>query len=98
MALDKVVKAAEAAAVKDVVSKKECIEVPYDKKRNEPVLPKVDIFLDPDKTGEADMIAAKKQDIATTYFQRSNMKKLFPELFRVLWQSTLPCFPGDLLS
>ena len=98
MALDKVVKAAEAEAVKDVLSKKECIEVPYDKKQNEAKLPKVDIFLNPDKTGEADMIAAKKQDIARTYFQRSNMKKLFPELFRVLWQSTLPCFPGDLLS
>ena len=65
--------------------------MPYPKK-----LPLVDIFLNPNKTGEVAAIAGKKRRIAENYFKKSDMETLFPQLFQILWQSTLPCFQGDL--
>ena len=65
--------------------------MPYPKK-----LPMVDIFLNPNKTGEVAAIAGKKRRIAENYFKKSDMDTLFPQLFQILWQSTLPCFQGDL--
>ena len=103
------VKAAEAKAVAKVVRKRECIKpINNDTAKNlatetdpnnakERKLPKVDIFVNPDKAEELTAIANKKRLIAKTYFEKSNMATLFPELFRILWRSTLPCFGGDAL-
>ena len=55
-------------------------------------LPGVDIFLNPAKQTEKTEIVAAKQGIAKAYFKSSNMADLYPNLFRILWQSTLPCF------
>ena len=60
-------------------------------------LPRVDIFLNPNKSEEVAAIAGKKQMVARNYFNKSNMKTLFPQLFQILWQSTLPCFRGHFL-
>ena len=57
-------------------------------------LPKIDIFLNPKKKEEVDAISEEKKRIAKTYFGKSDMKKLYPKLFQILWESTLPCFPG----
>ena len=56
--------------------------------------PKVDIFLNPDKWEDVAEISAKKRGIAKTYFGMSDMKKLYPKLFQILWESSLPCLPG----
>ena len=106
------VKAAEETAVKKAVRKKECInalmansttkQTTESKVKRQAVmippkrLPRVDIFLNPNKTQEVAAIAAKKEMIARNYFQKSDMKTLFPELFQILWQSTLPCFQGNV--
>ena len=37
-------------------------------------------------------IAAKKIELAKDYFQSADMSKLYPRLFNILWDSTLPCF------
>ena len=55
-------------------------------------LPDIDIFLDPTRKIEKDMIIQTKKDFAKNYFKQSDMQTLYPELFRILWESTLPCF------
>ena len=37
-------------------------------------------------------IVKGKQDIAKKYFKTSDMQTLYPSLFEILWESTLPCF------
>ena len=96
---------AEAKAVAEVLRKKVCIQ-PTNKKlatktdQNDPKekkLPNIDIFVNPKRAEELTAIANKKRLIAKTYFEKSNMATLFPELFRILWRSTHPCFGGDVL-
>ena len=100
------VKTAEAKAVAKVLRKKVCTQ-PTNKKlatktdQNDPKekkLPNIDIFVNPKRAKELTAIANKKRLIAKTYFDKSNMATLFPELFRILWRSTLPCFGGDLIE
>ena len=103
MTPDQKVKAAEAVAVSKAVVKKKCLEPP---KKTESTtiqptqsssLPKIDIFLNPNRMEEVAAISGRKQTIAKTYFANSDIKKLYPQLFQILWESTLPCFPGDLI-
>ena len=58
-------------------------------------LPGIDIFLNPNRTDEKEFIADTKQKIAKDYFNESNMATLYPELFDILWESTLPCFKNE---
>ena len=55
-------------------------------------VPGIDLFLNPDKEAEKMNIVQTKQGIAKEYFSSSDMASLYPNLFRILWQSTLPCF------
>ena len=57
-----------------------------------PNLPSVDIFLNPEKRVYKDSIIGRKKETARNYFEASEMRSLYPELFRILWFSTLPCF------
>ena len=54
-------------------------------------LPSIDIFLNPVKKTHREDVVNKKQEIAKNYFKKANMRSLYPELFRILWESTLPC-------
>ena len=54
-------------------------------------LPGIDIFLNPEKKDGKDQIVAQKQKVAKDYFDQSDMRSLYPKLFDVLWDSTLPC-------
>ena len=38
------------------------------------------------------MIIQEKSRISRSYFEKANMSTLYPELFHLLWKSTLPCF------
>ena len=58
-------------------------------------LPGVDIFLNPSKEQEKEKIVREKKDIAKNFFGNVNMQTLYPELFRILWDSTLPCFKEE---
>ena len=58
-------------------------------------LPSIDVFLNPAKAEYKDRIASEKKDLARNYFKSADMATLFPRLFRILWQSTLPCFQGN---
>ena len=54
-------------------------------------LPDIDIFLNPAKKTHIKDVINKKQAIAKNYFRKADMQSLYPELFRILWESTLPC-------
>ena len=58
-------------------------------------MPAVDIFLNPDKAEHKNQVASQKMELARKYFNSSDMTTLFPKLFRILWQSTLPCFETE---
>ena len=58
-------------------------------------LPAIDIFLNPSRKKEKDRVIKEKKDLAKMYFKESNMSTLYPELFRILWESTLPCFKEE---
>ena len=62
---------------------------------SKPKLPSVDIFLNPEKRVYKDSIVRRKKETAKNYFEASDMRTLYPELFRILWFSTLPCFEGE---
>ena len=58
-------------------------------------LPAIDIFLNPAKEQAKEKLIKEKKEIAKNYFKESDMKTFYPELFRILWESTLPCFEEE---
>ena len=60
-----------------------------------PTLPGIDIFLNPAKEQNKERIIEEKKNLAKEFFNNSNMQTLYPELFRLLWESTLPCFKEE---
>ena len=58
-------------------------------------LPGIDLFVNPKRKLEKEKVISTKKDIAKNYFRGSDMQTLFPELFRILWESTLPCFKEE---
>ena len=104
---DRIVKAAISAVVERTVGKTSCIKTKNSQNssletldstdgNNSAKLPGVDIFLNPAKEIEKTKVVEAKQGIAKAYFNSSNMAVLYPNLFRILWQSTLPCFKVNL--
>ena len=47
--------------------------------------------MNPEKEQDKERIVKKKKKIAKDFFSASDMKTLYPELFRLLWRSSLPC-------
>ena len=55
--------------------------------------PPIDIFLNPERSSEMENISSTMMETAKKYFATSDMSRLYPELFRTLWEYTLPCLP-----
>ena len=51
--------------------------------------------MNPAKEQAKEKLIKEKKDLAKDYFKESDMESLFPELFRILWLSTLPCFEEE---
>ena len=47
------------------------------------------------KVQEKETVIQRKVEIAKNYFTEVDMKILYPKLFRILWESTLPCFKEE---
>ena len=58
-------------------------------------LPPIDIFINPARKPELTSLADSLVKSAADFFTNSDMRLLYPQLFRVLWQSTLPCVAGN---
>ena len=84
-------------AVADVLNSRPCIQPSEEDKVIDEALelPVVDMFLNPEKQDVKATIVKEKMSLARTYFEDSEMGKLYPELFKILWFSTLPCFPQE---
>ena len=52
------------------------------------------LFLNPAKKEHMQKIVDEKMGIAKGFFINVDMHTLYPELFRILWFSTLPCVEG----
>ena len=59
-------------------------------------LPPIDIFVNPARKAELNSLAEGLMKSAADFFTNCDMRLLYPQLFRILWQSTLPCLtsPG----
>ena len=85
------------SAVKDMMNQQECIKpsIVHSSKSettSSPKLPSVDVFLNPTKKEYMKDIVKEKKEIAQDYFNSADMQSLYPELFSLLWESTLPCY------
>ena len=85
-----------ASVVENAVNERSCI-LPKHEFHDDQVLlnsklPNVDVFLNPAKKGFKEKVIREKKEIAENYFSTVDMQSLYPELFRILWESTLPCF------
>ena len=58
-------------------------------------LPPIDIFVNPARKSELRSLADGLIKSAADFFTNSDMRLLYPQLFRILWQSTLPCVAGE---
>ena len=88
-------------AIGDVLNTRPCIQPLEEEKNNSEIidealeLPIVDMFLNPERQDAKARIVKEKMTVAKTYFEASDMSKLYPELFKILWFSSLPCFPEE---
>ena len=62
----------------------------------EPEMPLIDIFLNPQKNESKTQLIANEKNLSSEYFKNANMSTLFPELFQLLWYSSLPCTDAEL--
>ena len=84
-------------ALEDMLQTTTCQQLETKKPINEVArhLPGIDIFLNPAREEEKNIVIKEKKNIAISFFNESNMQALYPELFRILWESTLPCFKEE---
>ena len=82
-------------AILKMLRKRTCLQIEANNQDQALNLPAIDVFLNPARGEEKDKVVKEKKDIAKEYFKGSDMKTLFPELFRLLWDSTLPCFEEE---
>ena len=89
-----------ASVLENAVNERSCILPKHEfhddqvllNSKSESKLPNVDVFLNPAKKGFKEKVIREKKEIAENYFSTVDMQSLYPELFRILWESTLPCF------
>ena len=90
---------ATAEAVKNALKERTCIHTTA--LNNSDLAPKhglpgIDIFLNPAKKYELKEIIKQTEGMAKKFFTSSDLKTMYAHLFRILWESTLPCFgPGE---
>ena len=95
--MDAVQSCDSSQALEYMLQRRSCIK--HDAKNSSQNLgsrfPDIDIFLNPERGEEKRAIIEKHKNIAKNYFSDTDMGSLYPELFRILWHSTLPCFKEE---
>ena len=89
--------ACASKALRNMLKKNTCSKSPSNGASTDlaRTLPAIDIFLNPSRKEEKENIIKTKKKIAGDYFMKSNMQTLYPELFKILRHSTLPCFEEE---
>ena len=85
------------AEIKGFVNARECI-LPENQSevKDSEIMPIVDVFMNPAERENMKMFTKRQQKKADKYFRQSDMLKLYPRLFEILWYTTFPCYdlPG----
>ena len=55
-------------------------------------VPPIDLFINPSKEEALNDVVNAIQNISKNYFSNSDMAKLYPNLFKILWYASLPCY------
>ena len=88
----------QSEAIQDQVLARECIMISEPKQEtdvaDQMVPPPIDVFLNPERKSELENISNSIKTMSRNFFSKSSMDELYPELFRVLWESSLPCLPA----
>ena len=58
-------------------------------------MPAIDEYLNPKKAEFHSNVIEKKKQQFQYYFKNTDLRKLYPNLFKILWSSSLPCFSGN---
>ena len=84
-------------ALENMLQERTCMEImANDSTQDQGLnLPAIDILLNPANEQAKEKLIKEKKEIANNYFKESDMQTLYPELFRILWESTLPCFEEE---
>ena len=93
----------------NVFSNKECIEDKDSEQQQNQTgttanLPLIDIFLNPEKNANKENLEAFFKNLSLSTFPTRQLSTIYPNLFRIMWYSGLPCFhqpdvtPGFLLK
>ena len=61
-------------------------------------LPFIDIFLNPNRSAEKQEKIDHQKNVSREYFANLTSASIYPELFRLLWHSSLPCSPQPALA
>ena len=61
-------------------------------------LPDIDVYLNPNKEKHLNTVIETKKAIAKDYFRNTDMRKLYPNLFKILMSAYLPCFASESQS
>ena len=58
-------------------------------------MPAIDEYLNPKKAEFHSNVIEKKKQKFQYYFKNTDLRKLYPNLFKILWSASLPCFSGN---
>merc|ERR1712130_1004394 len=59
-------------------------------------LPIIDIFLNPNRSKELEELLTSSQEGEVSQdLDEDELARAYPNLFRLLWKSTLPCYPSN---
>ena len=86
-------------AINSVMDEVTCFKQPEDQNKidaTDKKLPFLDIFLNPYRKLEKENIIENQRNLSGEYF--SHISHVYPELFRLLWHSSLPCSPQPDVS
>ena len=87
-------------AISEIFGTVECEDIEnHNEDQTKPSLP-IDVFLndDPEVVAKKDHLITKATSLSMNYFATVNMSRLYPELFKLLWYSSLPCFAATSTS
>ena len=56
----------------------------------------IDAFLNPAKTEITENMKKKSSEEIKKFFKEANMATAFPNLFKLLWNSYIPCFKNNI--
>ena len=58
----------------------------------------LDVFLNPDKIDKTEEIKTLFSSLTKSFFESADMATAYPNLFKLLWYSNIPCFKNNVTN